>query len=66
MKPVFNWDAQDRYVKLVNFEMEVTNILESKAYELSRTKVPLIKNWLDWEGLQLIHSPMGRRKNAEL
>ena len=34
-KPKFNWDVQDRYVKLLNFELEVTNILETRAYEIS-------------------------------
>ena len=29
------WDTQDRYIELMNFEMEVLNILETKAYELS-------------------------------
>ena len=27
-KPSFNRDTQDRYVKVMNFEMEVMNILE--------------------------------------
>ena len=35
VKPTFNSDTQDRYVELMNFEMEVMNILESKAYELN-------------------------------
>ena len=26
----FNWDAQDRYIELKNFELEVLNILETK------------------------------------
>ena len=33
--PSFNWDAENRHVKLKSFEMEVTNILETKVYELS-------------------------------
>ena len=35
------------YVKLTNFEMEVTNILETRAYKFTvEEKVPVIKNWL--------------------
>ena len=46
---------QDRDTKLLNFEMEVMNILHTKAYELSaEEEVPVIKNWLGWEGHQLI------------
>ena len=34
--------------------MEVTNILETKAYEITgEDKVPVIRNWLGWEDLQL-------------
>ena len=48
-KPWFNWNAQDKYVELLNFEMKVTNILERKAYENAvEVKVPVIKNWLGW------------------
>ena len=51
-KPSFNWNAQDKYIELLNFEMEVMNILEIKAYELTdEEKVPVIKNWLGREGL---------------
>ena len=46
---------QDRHVELLNFEIEVKNILETKAYDLTnKEKLPLIKNWLGWEGLQLM------------
>ena len=38
--PSFNWNAQDRYVNFINFEMEDTNILEMKAYELINKKGP--------------------------
>ena len=30
----FNWGTQDMYIELINFEMEVSNILEAKVYEL--------------------------------
>ena len=29
-KPSFNWNVQDRYVELLNFRMEVMNILGTK------------------------------------
>ena len=57
IKQAFNWGKQDRYVEPMNFKMEVSNILECKAYALSEEeKVPVIKNWLGWEGLQLIQT----------
>ena len=34
-KPKFNFDTQDRYIKLLNFKVEVTNILETRAYYIS-------------------------------
>ena len=56
----------DRYVELVNFEMQITNILETKLYKLMHEeKVPVIKNWYGQEGMQLIqykHSLMKKRK----
>ena len=54
-KPLFNWDAKDRYAELINVKMEVTNILETKAYELNdEEKVILIKNWIGLESQQLL------------
>ena len=42
-------------VKVMGFEMEITDILEMKAYELTiEEKVPVIKHWLRQDGLQLI------------
>ena len=35
IKPLFNWGLQDRYVGLLNFEMEVLKILDNKLYEFS-------------------------------
>ena len=53
-KLTFNWGAQDRYIELMNCEVEVSNNLETKAYELSEEeKAPVIKNCLGQEGLQL-------------
>ena len=55
VKLLCNWVAQDRYVKLMNLKMEISTILETKAYELSEEeKDPVIKNWFVQEGLQLI------------
>ena len=49
--------AGDRYVELINFEMEVNNILETKAYEMTdEEKVSVIINLLGQEGLQLIQT----------
>ena len=31
MKPSFNWNAPDKYVELLTFEMEVANILQIKT-----------------------------------
>ena len=54
-KPSFNGNVHDRYVKLLNFEMVVMNILETKVYELNdEEKVQIRRNCLGWEGLQLI------------
>ena len=45
------------YVELLNFEIEVTNILQTRTYELNdEVKVPIIKNWLGKGGLQLIQT----------
>ena len=47
VKPDFSLDAQERYVELINFEMEVTNILATKTYKLTEEEeVPVIKNGL--------------------
>ena len=54
-QPVFNLMAPDRYMELLNFEMEVMNVIQAKVYYLSdAVKVSVIRNWLDREGLQLI------------
>ena len=62
-KPKFYWDAQDRYVKLLNVELEVTNILETRAYKIGdEEKVSFIINWLDWECLLLIKNHTRRKR----
>ena len=54
-KPLLNSNVQDRYDELLNFEMEVTNILETKAYKFTHEeKITVIKNWLGQEDLKLI------------
>ena len=68
VKPAFNWGAQDRYIDLMNSEMEVSNILETKAYELSEEeKAPVIRiggigRVCNYYKLSL----MKKKKNAEL
>ena len=45
----------NKYVELLNFEMEVTNILQMKAQELTGEEYfPIIMNWLGREDYQLI------------
>ena len=65
--PMFSWMMEDIYVELMNYEMEVTNILETKVYELTdEEKVPVIKHWLDQEGLQFIKMfPHEKHKNCK-
>ena len=54
-KSRFNRNALDRYVELLNFQLEVMNILESRVYEINdEERRPVIKNWLVWEGLFLM------------
>ena len=43
VKLVFNWGAQERYAELLNFEMEVINILDTKVYEFSEEEKLVIK-----------------------
>ena len=44
-KPRLKWDALDRYIKLLNSELDVTNILENKVYEISaEEKLLVVKN----------------------
>ena len=39
------WKASDRDVELLNFEMEVANMLQAKVYDLNgEEKVHIIKN----------------------
>ena len=56
-QPAFNSKVQYRYVELLNFKMEVTNLFQAIAYDLNDDdKVLIIKNWLDREGSQFIQT----------
>ena len=51
-KTRFNWNMPDGYVKLLHFQLEVMNILESRAKEINdEARIPVIMSWLGWEGL---------------
>ena len=64
-QPVFSWKALDRYVELLNFEMEAANVLQAKVYDLSdEGKVPIIKIWFSREGLQFIQTLTNAEKEA--
>ena len=53
----------ERCVKLLNFQLEVTNILETRAYEINaEERIPVIKNWLSQEGLLFMESIMQEEK----
>ena len=44
-QPTVDWKAPDKYVELLNFKLEVANILQIKAYDLNdEEKVAIIKN----------------------
>ena len=43
-QPAFDGKAQDRFVELLNFEVEVAMVLQAKACDLNdEDKVPIIK-----------------------
>ena len=45
-QPVFDWKVPDRYVELLNFEMEVANIVQAKTCDLNdEENVPIIEIW---------------------
>ena len=56
-QPVFNLKVPNRYVKLLSFEMEAANVLQTEVYDISEErKVPILKNWLGREGIQFIQT----------
>ena len=62
----FNWNAPDKCIELLSLEMEVMNILQIMTYKLDEEKiVPLIKNWLGREELNLIHLQNLRKRHAK-
>ena len=62
-KPRFKCDMPDRDVKLLNFQLDVANILETRACEINNKERNLgIKNWLGWEGLLLIETFVQKEK----
>ena len=68
-QPSFNWNAPEKYVKLLSFEMEAMNILQTTTYKLTdEEKVLVIKNCLDRQELHLIqiftHFERGRQNSG--
>ena len=52
---VFDWNLTDKYAELRNFRSEVRKIFQN--YRISQAeRVPIIKNWLGRQGLQLLES----------
>ena len=44
-QPAFDWKASHRYVELLHFEIEVSNVLQAEMYDLNdKEKVPIIWN----------------------
>ena len=39
-QPALDWKSQERYVELLNFEMEVANVLQAKTYDLNHGRCP--------------------------
>ena len=63
VKLTLNWGAQDRYDELMNFKMEVFNILATKAYTLSEEeKAPVIKQMVGPGGSAANTNLYSRRK----
>ena len=44
-QPAFDWKAPDKYIKLLNVDMEETNMLQTRVHKLNnKEKVPIIKH----------------------
>ena len=54
-KPTFNWNSIDKYAELRNFKLEVKNIFPKYSINQAE-RVPIFKNWLGRQGLQLLES----------
>ena len=64
-QPAFNWKVSDRYVELLNFEMDVANVLQADVYDISEEgRVPIMKNCLGRERLHLIQTLTIAKKEA--
>ena len=64
-QPAFEWKVPDRYVELLNFKMEVANILQTKGYDLNyKEKVPIIKKLDMPRGLHFIQTLMNAEKDT--
>ena len=64
-QPAFKPEVPDRHVELLNFEMEVANVLQVEMYVLDEeVKVPIIMNWLGRESLQFIQTLTNVEKEA--
>ena len=47
----------DRYVELLNFQLEVMSLLQTRAYKVyDEERIPFIKNWPGQEGLLLMET----------
>ena len=58
-------ESLDKYIELLKFEMEETDILYSTAYELNdEDKVPIIRKLFRREGLKFIPTTMNSKKEA--
>ena len=65
-KPSISWNVQDRFIKLLNFEIKVMISLERHMSLLMRKKLLLeFENSLDWGGLQLTKMFTNEKKNAK-
>ena len=52
-------------MELLNFKMEVVNILQTKTYDQNdEEKVQIIKNWLGQEGLQFTQTLAYTKKDT--
>ena len=44
-QPAFNWKGPDRYVELLNFEMEIAKVLQTRVHDVSdKEHVPMVKD----------------------
>ena len=65
-KPKFSWDAQDRYVELLNFKLEVTNILETGAYKINDEEKSLSYSELARSGGPVADKIIHTRRKREM